>query len=349
MPRTPDVGANAEGAHAAPVTYWGSARNRGRSLARTIAGHQHAALLIALVLLSVAFSILSPVYLTSANALNIGRQIAITSVVAFGATIVIIAGEIDLSVGSVMGLTSVLVGIVLHGTPTSANSLDANVLLALVAGLALGIGVGLFNGAVTVFGRIPSFIVTLGTLSIARGLALSYGTGVPDPITSRAYLAAFGDGQVLGIPVLIIYTFVTLAVTTFLLRGTLFGIQVYATGGNAEAARLAGIPIRRVKLAALALGGLLAGFAGVLGTARVQTALPQLGNGIELDAIAAAVLGGTRFSGGYGTVIGTLLGAVLIGVINNGLTLMSVSSTYQLVIKGVVIIVAVLLDRIRPR
>jgi len=320
-----------------------------RSLARSAIAHQHAPMLIALVVLSIAFALLSPHYLSSGNVLNIGRQIAIVSIVAFGATAVIIAGEIDLSVGSVMGLTSVVVGIVLHGTPLGSQGPSVNLFLALVAGILVGLGIGLFNGLVTVYGRIPSFIVTLGTLSIARGLALSYGTGVPDPITSRAYLAAFGDGSVLGIPVLILYTVLVLGGMTFLLRSTLFGIQVYATGGNAEASRLAGVPVRRVRVAVLAIGGLLAGFAGILGTARVQTALPQLGVGIELDAIAAAVLGGTRFSGGRGTVVGTLLGAVLIGVINNGLTLLGVGSTFQNVIKGAVIILAVLLDRFRPR
>jgi len=320
-----------------------------RSLARSVVSHQHAPMLIALVVLSVGFAVLSPHYLSSGNVLNIGRQIAIVSVVAFGATAVIIAGEIDLSVGSVMGLTSVVAGIVLHGTPLGAQGPSVNLFLALLAGLLVGLGIGLFNGLVTVYGRIPSFIVTLGTLSIARGLALSYGTGVPDPITSRAYLAAFGDGSVLGIPVLIVYTVLVLGGMTFLLRSTLFGIQVYATGGNAEASRLAGIPVRRVRVAVLAIGGLLAGFGGILGTARVQTALPQLGVGIELDAIAAAVLGGTRFSGGRGTVVGTLLGAILIGVINNGLTLLGVGSTFQNVIKGAVIILAVLLDRFRPR
>ena len=325
------------------------ATGRMGSIARTVISHQHAPMLIALVVLSIGFAILSPHYLSSGNVLNIGRQIAIVSIVAFGATAVIIAGEIDLSVGSVMGLTSVVAGIVLHGTPLGAQGPSVNLFLALVAGLLVGLGIGLFNGLVTVYGRIPSFIVTLGTLSIARGLALSYGTGVPDPITSRAYLAAFGDGSVLGIPVLIVYTVVVLGGMTFLLRSTLFGIQVYATGGNAEASRLAGIPVRRVRVAVLAIGGLLAGFAGILGTARVQTALPQLGVGIELDAIAAAVLGGTRFSGGRGTVVGTLLGAILIGVINNGLTLLGVGSTFQNVIKGAVIILAVLLDRFRPR
>lgn len=320
-----------------------------RLVARSAIAYQHAPMLIALIVLSIAFAVLSPHYLSSGNVLNIGRQIAIVSVVAFGATAVIIAGEIDLSVGSVMGLTSVVVGIVLHGTPLTAEGPSGGLFVALAAGLLVGLGIGLFNGLVTVYGRIPSFIVTLGTLSIARGLALSYGTGVPDPITSRAFLATFGDGAVLGIPVLILYTLLVLGVMTFLLRSTLFGIQVYATGGNAEASRLAGVPVRRVKVAVLAIGGLLAGFAGILGTARVQTALPQLGVGIELDAIAAAVLGGTRFSGGRGTVVGTLLGAVLIGVINNGLTLLGVGSTFQHVIKGAVIILAVLLDRFRPR
>ena len=320
-----------------------------RLIARSVIAYQHAAMLIALVILSIAFAILSPHYVSSGNILNIGRQIAIVSIVAFGATAVIIAGEIDLSVGSVMGLTSVAVGIVLHGTPLTSQGPSTSLFLALGIGLLVGLGIGFFNGLVTVYGRIPSFIVTLGTLSIARGLALSYGTGVPDPITSRPYLATFGDGSVFGIPVLILYTVLVLGVMTFVLRSTLFGIQVYATGGNAEASRLAGVPVRRVRVAVLAIGGLLAGFAGILGTARVQTALPQLGVGIELDAIAAAVLGGTRFSGGRGTVVGTLLGAILIGVINNGLTLLGVGSTFQSVIKGAVIILAVLLDRFRPR
>ena len=320
-----------------------------RSLLSRLLSHQHAPLLIALVALSIIFAMLSPFFLTAPNMLNIGRQIAIVSVVAFGSTIVIIAGEIDLSVGSVMGITSVAVGIVLAGAPIAAQGFDPIIVVALGTGLLVGLGIGLINGLVTVFGRIPSFIVTLGTLSIARGLALSYGNGVPDQITSRPFLAVFGDGSLLGVPVLVIGMLLTLGITWFLLRGTLFGIQVYATGGNTEAARLAGIPVRRVKIAALAIGGLLAGFAGVLGTARVQTALPQLGVGVELDAIAAAVLGGTRFSGGRGSVVGTLLGAVLIGVIGNGLTLLGIGSTYQLVIKGSVIIVAVLLDRLRPR
>jgi ribose/xylose/arabinose/galactoside ABC-type transport system permease subunit len=302
-------------------------------------------MLLAIVLLCIVFAVKSPYFLTTENALNIGRQIAVVSVVALGVTIAIIAGEIDLSMGSVMAVTSVAIGIVLHGPGATAST--GKMLTSLGVGLAVGLAFGLFNGVLTVFGKIPSFIVTLGTLSIGSGIALSYHQGTPDPILSNRFLRWFAEGSIGPVPVLLVYAGIVFALTSFLLRRTLFGIQVYATGGNAEAARLAGVPVARVKILALVLCGVFAGFAGVLGTARVGTALPQLGLGIELDAIAAAVLGGTRFSGGYGLAVGTVLGATLIGIVSNGLTLLGVASPVQSIVKGAVIIGAVLLDRIR--
>ncbi|NUQ78485.1 MAG: ABC transporter permease [Polyangiaceae bacterium] len=305
-----------------------------------------APLLAALLFAGIAFSLLSPYFLTPQNLLNIGRQIAVVSVVALGVTAVIIAGEIDLSMGSVMALSSVVIGVVLHEKGQGAALTD--VALAVFAALCTGFCLGLFNGVLTVVAKLPSFIVTLGTLSIGSGLALSYRQGTPEPIASAAFLRTFGDGTIAGVlPVLVVYPAVLFGVLWFLLGFTWFGIQTYATGGNTEAARLAGVPVGRVKITALVLSGVLSGVAGVLGTARVRTAMPQLGAGIELDAIAAAVLGGTRLSGGYGTAPGTLLGVMLIGVVSNGLTLLGVRSPVQLVIKGMIIIAAVLFDRAR--
>lgn len=340
----PERGAPIEPTGAAPVS---PTRRIRRALARAAASPT-VPMLAALLLVGLFFSLASPFFLTGANLFNIGRQSAVVSVVALGATVVLITGEVDLSMGSVMAVTSVVLGAVLHGRGPEGGALD--VVVPVLAALGVGLGFGLFNGAMTALMKAPSFIVTLGTLSIGSGLALSYNRGAPDPILVRSFLTAFGDGKpALGIPALIVYPAFIFALAWLLLNHTLFGIQAYATGGNAEASRLAGVPVRRVKLLALVLSGVLAGFAGVLGTARVRTALPQLGLGIELDAIAAAVLGGTRLSGGYGTAHGTLLGVVLIGTLSNGLTLLGVQSPIQSVIKGSIIIVAVLFDRLRRR
>lgn len=301
----------------------------------------------AVVALSVFFATQTPYYLTTDNAFNIGRQISIVAIVAFGSTMVIVSGEIDLSVGALMGFVSVAVGVVLADVGSDQGGTVT--LVALGVALTIGLMVGLFNGLVTVYGQIPSFIVTLGTLGVLRGLALSYRQGSPEPIRAGGFLDIFGDQDVLGVPVIILYMVGALLVANYLMRGTLFGTQIYATGGNAEASRMAGVPTKRVKITVMAIAGTLAGFAGLLGTARIRTGLPQLGTGIELDAIAAAILGGTRLSGGHGRVVGSLLGAILIGVINNGLTLMGVATTYQDVIKGTLIIVAVLFDQFRQR
>jgi ribose/xylose/arabinose/galactoside ABC-type transport system permease subunit len=259
---------------------------------------------------------------------------------------VIIAGEIDLSVGALLALISVAIGIVLHDTPYDLG-FDPRALTALGVALLIGLFAGLLNGLVTVYGKIPSFIVTLGTLSIFRGLALTYNNSSPQPVLNQSFLEIFSGAEIFGLPIIVLYLAIALLLTQYLLRGTLFGVQVYATGGNREASRMAGIPTNRVRVAVMALAGLLTGFAAVLATARVRTALPTLGVGLELDAIAAAILGGTRLSGGHGRIVGTLLGAMLIGVINNGLTLLGVPSTLQDVIKGCLIILAVLAIRLR--
>lgn len=302
-------------------------------------------LLVALLLLGVVFTLSSPYFLAYTNILNIGRQIAITLIVALGVTVVLIAREIDISMAGVMGVCSVTAGIVLHSGSGTAGL--GTSLLAAGACLAIGTLFGLFNGLVTVVGKVPSFIVTLGTLSIGGGLALAYNNGEPQAVQSTAFIRLFATGDVGPLPALLVYPIVVLVAVILLLRRTLFGIQVYATGGNPEASRLAGVPVGRVRITALALSGCLAGLAATVATARVQSGLPNIATGIELDAIAAAVLGGTRLSGGFGTAVGTLLGAILIGVVSNGLTLIGVASPVQSVIKGCVIIAAVVLDRLR--
>ncbi|MEO7192836.1 MAG: ABC transporter permease [Vicinamibacterales bacterium] len=320
----------------------------GQRLRRGMLGSNIGPLIGAQLLLMLFFATRSEFFFTSDNAINIGRQMALVCIIALGVTVVLIAGEIDISMAGVMAITSVATGIVLRRGGDAATPIS-RVLLALLAGLAIGLSFGLFNGVVTVYGKAPSFLVTLGSLSVASGLALSYNKSESVPIGADRFVHTFSTKEIAGIPVLILYAAVVFVLVLALMRGTLFGIQAYATGGNRESARLAGIPVRRVRISALALCGTVAGFAGVIGTARYSSALPNISPGIELDAIAAAVLGGTRLSGGFGTPIGTLMGAVLIATVGNGLTLLEVRSPIQQVIKGFVIIAAVTADGLRAR
>lgn len=311
-------------------------------------------LIIAIIVLSAFFAFQSPFFLTGPNMLNIGRQIAVVLIVAFGITLVLITGEIDISMAGVMAVVSVASAAIISATGDS----PLTIVWVLLAAIGIGLAFGLFNGIIAVRFRVASFIVTLGTLSIGTGLALSFNNGEPRAVQAEGFLDFFalgnafdliGLGAVASLPALLIFPLIALAVTAYLLRRTLFGIQLYATGGNLEASRLAGVPVARVRIVALTLCAVFAAVAGVIATARVQSGLPDIATGIELDAIAAAVLGGTRLSGGYGTVIGTLLGAVLIGIVGNGLTLMAVPSPTQSMIKGAVIVIAVIFDGVRRR
>ncbi len=304
-------------------------------------------LIIALAVLMIFFSIQSQYFFTVVNALNIGRQISVVLIVALGITIVLIAGEIDLSMAGVMAVCSIAAGAILQND--GANGSPVNAIITLIACLGIGLAFGLINGLFTVRFRVPSFIVTLGTLSVGTGLALSYNNGEPRAIQSIAFLDIFALGQIAGIPSLLLYPVLAFVICQILLKRTLFGVQLYSVGGNAEASGLAGVPVGRVRVLALVICSVFASLAGVILSARVQSGLPNIATGIELDAIAAAVLGGTRLAGGYGTIVGTVLGAVVIGVVSNGLTLMGIPSPAQSVVKGVVIIAAVVLDRVRNK
>ncbi|MBX9299098.1 ribose ABC transporter permease [Chromobacterium piscinae] len=293
---------------------------------------------IALVLVAVGLSVMSPDFLTVNNLLNVMRQVSINALIAFGMTLVILLGGIDLSVGSILALSSVL----------TATLLQAGVapMLATLLGILAGAAMGLFNGLVISKGKVAPFIATLATMTILRGLALVFSNGSPITGFDSELFSMLGGGYVAGlVPVPVVWMLILFAGFWFLLKKTVFGRHLYATGGNEEAARLSGVKVDRVKLWVYTASGAMSAMAGVVLTSRLNSAQPTAGTGYELDAIAAVVLGGTSLSGGRGWIFGTLIGALLIGVLNNGLNLLGVSSFYQQVIKGAVILLAVLLDR----
>lgn len=294
----------------------------------------------ALALLAATFSILSPDFLSAANLVNILEQTTRNAILAVGLTCVILTGGIDLSVGSVVALSGVLAGHVL----ASGAWLPAGVLVALLAGTACGI----INGVLTAFAGLPSFIATLGMMSAARGAALLASSGQPISGFSPGFLALW-DGAILSIPVPILVTGAVYLLFWWILERTAFGLHVYALGGNRQAAWLAGVAIRPTTVAVYAISGALAGLTSLLITARLNTAAPTAGALAELEAIAATVIGGTSLSGGQGRVLGTLAGALIMGVLRNGLNLLDVSTYAQQVVIGTVIVVAVLLDRIAHR
>ena len=295
-------------------------------------------LYVGFVALIVIFAIASPVFLTPENFANIGRQTTLVSIMAVGMSLVIISGEFDLSVGSVMALAGVVAALAMQRFG------DVWLVGAVVA-LATGAAFGLINGLLTTVLSIPSFLVTLGSLSIARGLALLATGTRPVNILDESYYAIFGEGQLLGIPAPIIWTIVVAIAGIVLLHYSTFGRQIFATGGNATAARYTGIDTRRVKTLCLIIAGALAGLAALVLTARSHAARPDAGAGIELDVIAAVILGGAALAGGRGTIIGALIGSLMIGVLNNGLNLVGVDPSLQLAVKGLIIWFAVALGR----
>ena len=294
-------------------------------------------LYLAFVVLVVVFSVASPVFLSLGNLENVGRQTALVTIVAVGMTFVIVSGEFDLSVGSVMALSGVMAAMAMQ-------SVAGHWLVGAVAALATGATFGLVNGIITTRFRIPSFLVTLGTLSIARGLALLITGTRPVIITDETYWAIFGEGHFLGIPMPIVWTLVVVVGGMVLLHLSTFGRKVYATGGNATAARYSGINTARIKIIGLALAGALAGLAALVFSARSHAARPDVGAGLELDVITAVVLGGAALSGGRGLIIGAVVGSLMIGILNNGLVLLGVDSSVQLAVKGLIIWVAVALS-----
>lgn len=292
--------------------------------------------LFGLVVIIVVFSILSPTFLTTANVMNILQQSSINACVALGMTLVIITGGIDLSVGPTAAISAV----------TAAALMTAGVPIALAIPLALMIGMaaGAANGALVAFGGLQPFIVTLGTLSLYRAIALIYTGGNPIFGIPNEFRALF-NGDIAGIPNAVVIVAVLALTVWVVLNKTPLGEYFLAVGGNEEASHIAGVPVARVKIAAYVISGGLAAVAGLILVGRLGAADPTLGNLWELDAIAAAAIGGASLMGGKGSVVGTLLGAIILGSLRNGLTLMNVQAFYQLLATGIIILVAMLIDR----
>jgi ribose transport system permease protein len=287
--------------------------------------------------LVVSLSFLSESFLAPTNLLNVLRQISVNAVLAFGMTTVILTAGIDLSVGSVLAFSGALAaGFSVAGWPPA---------IAMTAALGVGVLLGLFNGVFVAYARIAPFIVTLGGLTIFRGATLVYTDGRPITGLPGAF-DALGNGAALGVPGPIWVLLGFLALTHLLLRYTALGRAIYAVGGNEEAARLSGIPIVGVKLFTYGYSGFASALGALVLTGRLDSAQPTAGAGFELDAIAAVVVGGTSLSGGRGGVIGSFLGAAIIGVLNNGMNLLDVSAFYQQIVKGAVILGALLIDRL---
>jgi ribose transport system permease protein len=297
-----------------------------------------AALYVGFIVLFIVFAFLSPVFLRPENLANIGRQTALVSIIAVGMTLVIVAGEFDLSVGSVLALSGVVAAMAMHEFGHAWY-------IGAIAALVTGATFGLINGLLTTRLAIPSFLITLGTLSVARGLALLITGTRPVNILAEDYYALFGEGDVLGIPMPIFWTIVVILGGIVVLHFSTFGRRVYATGGNATAARYTGINTKRVKTLTLVGTGVLAALAALVLTSRTHAARPDAAAGIELDAIAAVILGGAALAGGRGTIIGAVIGSLLIGVLNNGLNLMGVDPALQLTVKGAIIWFAVAISR----
>jgi ribose/xylose/arabinose/galactoside ABC-type transport system permease subunit len=292
---------------------------------------------IAFAVLFVILSVASPSFLTVDNMLNVLRQVSINGIIAVGMTFVIITGGIDLSVGSILALSGVIACSLAH--PDTYP-----VFVAVGAGLLVGLLCGVINGTIIAYGKVAPFIVTLGMLTIARGATLVFTGGRPVINLSDAY-NNIGGGYIQGIPVPIYVLIFVILIGMFLLNFTRFGRHVYAVGGNELAARVSGLNPARVKIAVYAISGLLSGLAGIILSSRVMAGSPVAGEGYELDAIAAVVIGGSSLAGGVGKIGGTVIGALIIGFMNNGLDLLNVSSYYQQIVKGLIIIAAVLLDR----
>lgn len=297
-------------------------------------------LLLVILLVGMGLSLATDTFLSVANFTNVARQISINGILAVGVTFVLLTAGVDLSLGSVVALSGV-------ACATFAHPGEHTVFVPIAVGLLTGAACGLLNGVLVTRGGVAPFIVTLGMMTIARGLALIFSGGRPVADMSNEMTALAGEIWGIPIPVLC-FAGVALA-AWFFLQNFRLGRHIYAVGGNENAARAAGVPVERVKLFAYGLCGLLTGLAGVVLAARITTGQPNAGQAYELDAIAAVVIGGTSLAGGVGTITGTLLGVLLIGVINNGLDLMGVSSYYQAVIKGVIIVGAVWLDRRQAR
>jgi len=293
-------------------------------------------MVLVLICMVIIMSIVSEHFLTSQNIINIIRQISINAILAIGATFVIITGGIDLSQGSVLAVSGVIAAsFIKHGY--------ASIFIAAITGILVSCLLGFINGLTIANFKVPPFVVTLAMMTIARGIAYVYTDGRPIVDLDKRFLV-LGQGSLGFLPYPIIVMIIVAVLAAIILYMTKFGRYVFSIGGNIQAARVSGINTNRIIVLVYTLSGLLAGLAGVMLASRINTGQPQAGQSYEMDAIAAAVIGGTSLSGGVGTIAGTLVGAIIIGVINNSLNLLNVSQYYQLIVKGIVIAVAVIID-----
>ena len=306
---------------------------------------QEYGIFLAFLILAAILSVSNEFFLTPGNISNVLLQTSINGVLAIGMTFVILTGGIDLSVGSVVALAGIVSASFATTSSTAAiYGAPYPVAIPLAVGVAVGVACGALSGLIVSYFSVPAFVTTLGMLSAARGLTLIYGGGRPVPALTPEF-RWIGTGHVLGIPAPVVILAVVFGLAWWILARTRFGRYIYAVGGNAHAAKTSGIDVVRIRFAVYVISAGLAGLAGMLLSARTGSALPQAGIAYELDAIAAVVIGGTSLAGGMGRVSGTLIGALLIGVMNNGLDLMGVESYYQQVIKGFLIVAAVMLDQ----
>ncbi|MBB3953924.1 ABC transporter permease [Novosphingobium sediminicola] len=313
---------------------------------------------LALVLVIAIFAALAPNFLTVANALIMLKHIAIVAILAIGMSFVILTGGIDLSVGSIAGLAGMVAGaLIINGLPLTALGVVVYPSVPAVVGLVLlvGVGIGLFNGLLINRFQVAPFIATLGTLYMARGAAMLMSNGetfpnlIGNPALGNEGFSRIGAGLLLGIPAPVWLLAVIAAGAAFVAGSTTFGRRVYAVGGSERAALLSGVRVDRVKYAVYAISGAMAALVGVLIASDLVAAHPASGESFELNGIAAVVLGGASLTGGRGTIVGTLIGACVIGVLGDGMVMVGISEFWQMVIKGGVIVTAVVLDRLQER
>jgi ribose transport system permease protein len=298
--------------------------------------------LIVLLVLFGALTIRSHEFLTVDNMANLARQVAVFGIIAVGQLLIILTAGIDLSVGSVLGLTGCITAeLLVHGSP---------IVVAILGGLAAGAAIGVFNGVLVAYGKLPPFIVTLGMLGIARGAVLVLtDASTVQPLPDAFGTIANGSDRFIGLPNLLWMFAAVVVVTAFVLRRTVFGRYIYAVGSNPESARLAGVPVRRVLVAVYMIGGLLAAVGGVLFMSRLNAGIPTGGTGYELNAIAACVIGGASLFGAKGGAYGAAAGALIVGTLNNGGNLLNINSFYLQIIIGALILIAVAFDQFQGR
>ncbi|MDO4273733.1 MAG: ABC transporter permease [Eubacteriales bacterium] len=292
-------------------------------------------LVFVVLFIVILMSFLSPVFMTKNNIMNIIRQISINGILAVGMTFIILTGGIDLSVGSLVAITSVICGSLLEG--------GMNWILAAIIGVAAAVVFGVINGYLVAYVGFQPFIATLATMTIGRGVAKVYSDGKPYAIKDPSFIG-IGQGYILGIPVPIILLLIVCIIGLIVLNMTTFGRYVFAIGGNKNAAKLSGVRTRRVELFVYVISGICSGIVGLVLSARISSGQPTAGVGFELDAIAATAIGGTSMNGGMGSLRGTILGFLIIGLLSNSMNLMNINSFWQDIVKGLIIIIAVFLD-----